>query len=162
MLLMPNIGSYLGRSVSKFITPYAGAVGLSAGWDFFSPDPAHTLYIEYKVYFPDPPLGESIESIEGYFPFEKNHVIRDPRKIRDLYATRYMALNPKRLRILFGPWMCKQYPKAQLINAKIIIETVPSLDKVVQNPGMDLNDLSERIEYASEDISCGATDEELL
>ncbi|KYG63951.1 hypothetical protein AZI86_14165 [Bdellovibrio bacteriovorus] len=164
MLIMPNIGSYLGRSMSRYITPYAGAVGLSAGWDFFSPDPAHTLYIEYTVYFPHPAQGEGEprDPVEGYFPPEKNLPVHDPVRKRDLYATRYMALSPKRLRVVFGPWLCRQYPGASQVNARIIIETVPPLDKVVKLPEMSLADLSERIEYAKEDISCGSRDEELL
>ena len=162
MLIMPNIGSYLGRTMSRFITPYAGAVGLSAGWDFFSPDPAHTLYIEYTIYYPDSPEGESRDPVEGYFPPEKNQPVHDPVRKRDLYATRYMALSPKRLRILFGPWLCRQYPGSSQVNARIIIETVPSLDKVVQRPDMALSEMSERIEYANEDVPCGPRDEELL
>lgn len=165
MLIMPNVGSYLGRSLSRFITPYAGAVGLSAGWDFFSPDPAHTLYIEYTVYFPDSEKGvdgEVREPIEGYFPPEKNQPVHDPVRKRDLYATRYMALSPKRLRVVFGPWLCRQYPGASQVNARIIIETVPSLDKAVQRKDLSLADLSERIEYAKEDIDCASRDEELL
>lgn len=162
MLVMPNIGSYLGRTFSRYLTPYAGAVGLSAGWDFFSPDPAHTLYIEYTVYFPSSADGEFRDPIEGFFPPEKNRPVHDPVRKRDLYAARYMAISPRRLRILFGPWLCKQHPGATQVNTKIIIETVPPLDKVVQRPELAVNDLSERIEYANEDIPCSERDEELL
>lgn len=162
MLIMPNVGSYFGRVMSRFITPYAAVVGLNAGWNFFSPDPAHTMYLEYTVQYPDTPEGESVEPVEKIFPPEKNRPIYNPIRKRDMYATRYMALDPKRLRMLFGPWLCRQNPGASDIDVKLVVETVPPLDKVVQRPDLDLSEMSERLEFSREYIKCSNQDEELL
>ncbi len=162
MLIMPNVGGYFGRTMSRFITPYASIVGLNAGWNFFSPDPAHIMYLEYSVQYPDTAEGESVEPVEKFFPPEKNQPIYNPARKRDMYATRYMALDPKRLRMLFGPWLCKQNPGASNIDLKLIVETVPSLDKVVQRPELEISDLSERLEFSKEYVDCNHRDEELL
>lgn len=161
MLLMPNIGSYFGREVSRFISPYAAIMGLNAGWNFFSPDPAHTMYLEYTVQFPDKE-DESVDPELHFFPIEKNRPILNPLRKRELYATRYMALDPKKMRVLFGPWLCRQHPGALTVDLALVVETVPPLDKVVKNPHTELADMSERLEYSREFVDCHQQDEEAL
>lgn len=162
MLLMPNIGSYFGRQISRFIAPYAAVMGLNAGWNFFSPDPAHTMYLEYTLQYPDKEDGETREPELHFFPVEKNQPLLNPLRKRELYATRYMALDPKKLRVLFGPWLCRQHPGALTVDMRLIVETVPPLDKVVKNPHTDLSELSERLEFSHEFVTCGQQDEEVL
>lgn len=165
MLIMPNVGNYLGRTLSRFITPYAALMGLNAGWNFFSPDPAHTMYLEYTLQYPE--LAPSVEKpmqdlVEGVFPPQKNLPILNPLRKRDLYAARFMALDPKRLRVIFAPWLCRQNPGVSDVEVRLIVETVPPLDKVVQRPDLDLHELSERLEFARESIACDSLDEEIL
>jgi len=71
MLVMPNLGAYFGRSTSRFITPYGNTVGLNASWNFFSPDPAHTMYIRYRINYLDNEGFPTKDSLEGFFPAEK-------------------------------------------------------------------------------------------
>ncbi|WII71005.1 hypothetical protein QJS83_11085 [Bdellovibrio sp. 22V] len=163
MLVMPNVGAYFGRVTSKFITPYANTVGLNASWNFFSPDPAHTMYIRYVVRYLDEEGNETKESVEGFFPEEKNLGISSPFRKRELYAMRFMVIDPKRLRVLLGPWLCRQYPEATSIEMEHVIETVPPLDQVVTLKDETVKDLSQELQFIREYHSCtGGSDEEAL
>lgn len=163
MLVMPNIGAYFGRAASPFIGPYANTVGLNATWNFFSPDPAHTMYIHYTIHYLDDDGNETKETVEGYCPQEKNKGNMIASRKRDLYAMRFMVIEPKRLRILMGPWLCRQFPGATSVAMEHVIETVPPLDQVVTLKDEAVKDLSQEIQFVREDHSCvGGDDEEVL
>lgn len=163
MFVMPNIGSYIGRATSKIITPYANSVGMNASWNFFSPDPAHTMYIRYLVHFLDADGIETQDPIEGFFPSEKNQPVHDITRKRDLYAMRFFVIEPKRMRTILGPWLCQQNPGATAIDMEHVIETVPSLDQAVLLRSEEVRDLSKEVQYVREVHSCqGGVDEEEL
>lgn len=163
MLVMPNVGAYFGRTASFLITPYANTIGLNASWNFFSPDPAHTMYIRYLARFQDADGNEIKEPIEGFFPAEKNKGGVAASRKRDLYAMRFMVIEPKRLRLLMGPWLCRQFPGATSVEMEHVIETVPPLDQVVTFKDDNVKDLSQEVKYVREDHSCtGGADEEAL
>ncbi|KHD88765.1 MAG: hypothetical protein OM95_06420 [Bdellovibrio sp. ArHS] len=163
MFVMPNVGAYFGRATANFITPYANTVGLNASWNFFSPDPAHTMYVRYTVRFSDEEGNDVQEPVEGYFPAEKNKGISNATRKRELYAMRFMVIEPKRLRLLYGPWLCKQYPGASSVEMEHVIETVPPLDQVVLRRDETVKDLSQELQYVREYYSCtGGADEEAL
>jgi len=162
MLVMPNVGAYFGRITSRFITPYANTVGLNASWNFFSPDPAHTMYLRYTVRYLDSEGNETREPVDGFFPEEKNQGISDPRKKRNLYAMRFMVIDPKRLKVFFGPWLCKQYPGATSVEMEHVVETVPYLDKVVTLKDETVQELSQELQFVREFYSCaGAENDEV-
>lgn len=163
MMVMPNIGSLFGQAVSSFVTPYANTVGLNASWNFFSPDPAHTMYIRYTVYYQDFDGNDLKEPLEGYFPEEKNQGIKNATQKRNLYAMRFMVLEPKRLRILMGPWLCKQYSGATSVEMEHVIETVPPLAQAITLKHETVKELSQEVQYVRETHSCiGGADEEVL
>ncbi|WP_415061440.1 hypothetical protein [Bdellovibrio sp.] len=163
MMVMPNVGAYFGRTTSRFIVPYANSIGLNASWNFFSPDPAHTMYIRYLIRYQDPEGNEVKEPIEGFFPAEKNKGVLSGERKRELYVMRFMVIDPKRLRLLFGPWLCRQYPGATSVEMEHVVETVPTLDQVVTLKDEAVQDLSRELQVTRESTSCvGGTDEEAL
>lgn len=163
MLVMPNIGSYFGRVSSRFVVSYASAVGLNASWNFFSPDPAHTMYIHYRIHFLDKEGNQLKDSLDGYFPQEKNQAINSIFRKRELYVMRFMLIEPKRLKILMGPWLCRQYPGASSIDLEHVIETVPFLDQVVAHKDAGLSSLSQELQYSQVSVPCdGSADEDSL
>lgn len=172
MLVMPNVGAYFGRVTANVVIPYANTVGLNAGWNFFSPEPAHPMYLKYTVYYPEPDIAESQESspveerepVEGYFPVQndKRNVPNITHK-REWALMRYMVLDAKRLRLLMGPWLCRQYPGASSISMEHVIETIPFLDQAVRFQDESVKDLSKEIQSVRETVSCqGGMDEESL
>lgn len=161
MLVMPNIGAYFGRMSSRFIIPYANTVGLNASWNFFSPDPAHTMYLHYMINYADKEGNPTKDPVEGYFPPEKNQGITATTRKRELYVMRFMVIDPKRLKVFMGPWLCRQYPGATSVDMEHVIETVPMLDQVVTFKGEGVRDLSQELQYVKESVSCTDTPDEV-
>lgn len=122
--VLANGASYLGRSLDSWISPYGNFFGFNVAWNFFAPDPAHTMYIEYFVHFED----ESRDPVEGYIPPEKEKIVIDSSKRRFLYAMRFMIIDEKRLKVILGPYLCRQYPGASSVHIKNILEPIPNLD----------------------------------
>ncbi|MGZ3817133.1 MAG: hypothetical protein ACXVCA_08220 [Bdellovibrio sp.] len=161
MLVMPNVGAYFGRMTSKFIAPYANTVGLNASWNFFSPDPAHTMYLRYTVFFTDADGNEVKEPIENYFPAEKNKGVHSLSRKRDLYAMRFMIIEPTRLQNLMGPWLCRQYEGASSVQMEHVVETVPLLDQAVTLKDEMVQDLSQEVQVNRETHSCNGKSDEV-
>ncbi len=163
IVVMPNVSSYFGRLSSRFLAPYANIVGLNAGWNFFSPDPAHTMYIHYMVYFANPdPLSEADEKepFEGFFPMEKNKGIGPMTRQRELYVMRFMVINRTHMKYLLGPWLCRQHPGASSVDMEPVIETVAPLDQAVMQRNESMEDLSHEMQFVAERFNCrGASDE---
>lgn len=149
MIVMPNAFSFLGRQL-PLIYPYANAMGLNVGWSFFSPDPAHVLYLRYVVYFQD----SDKESVEGFFPKEKNHSATDIRGKRDWTVMRFMLLDHKRLGVLMGPWICRQYPGAENVYMEYVMETVPPIDAAQTSMNRDVQELSQELQFIKVDHNC--------
>lgn len=161
LLMMPNIGNYLGRVSSRFITPYANTVGLNASWNFFSPDPAHTMYIKYLINYTDKDGNPTKDAVEGFFPPEKNVGIPSIFRKRELYVMRFMVIDAKRLKVFMGPWLCRQYPGATSVDMEHVIETVPALDQVVTLKDEGVRDLSQELQMSRESVSCTDTPDEV-
>lgn len=154
MLVMPNVGSFLGRKYGIYLAPYANQVGLNASWNFFSPDPAQTLYIKYFVEFLNAD-GEMIKDpVVGYFPQEKNQGVMDITRRRELYVMRFMLIGPNRLQALFGPWLCRQNPEATSVHIEQVVETVAPLDEVLMHSQTLVSDLSKEFPFAKTDYRC--------
>jgi hypothetical protein len=154
LVVMPNAGSFLGRKFGTWLSPYANVVGLNASWNFFSPDPAHTMYIKYYVEFLNSE-GENLqEPVIGYFPAEKNQGVMDINRRRELYVMRFMLIGPNRLQALFAPWLCRKYKGASSVHIEEVIETVAPLDEVLTVKDQSVSDLSREIQYANVDFRC--------
>lgn len=221
MLIMPNVGAYFGRVTEKFVTHYASTVGLNAGWNFFSPEPAQPMYLKYRVNYrasaPDLSVDEEIEpqsqsqsdrtdsdslaateallmqnlgapkdendiddeyqirqdildsigvgeSVDYHYPPE---VYEDGTwgiiQKREWALMRYMILDPKRLRILMGPWLCKKHPGAESIEMEHVISFIPFLDQAVKFKSESVEEMAKRMNVIKESVSCDSqADEESL
>lgn len=125
---MPNSGSYLGRQSEKLTTGYANILGLNTTWNFFSPDPAQTMFLKYMVWFDDVDVKNPKDPVEGFIPPEKEKIVLDSSKRRLLYAMRFLILDTHRMKTILAPWLCKQYPGAQLVKMEHILEAIPNLE----------------------------------
>jgi hypothetical protein len=162
IIILANGSSYLGRSLQSQILPYGNALGLNATWNFFSPDPAHTMYYKYKVYFESPDGDELQPPIAGYLPPEKTRIVVDSSKRRLLYSMRFLTIEPSRIKTLMGPWLCKSHPGASRVRIDYIMEQIPFLDVAVARADEDMEALISERNLIHNDISCTATPDEVL
>lgn len=162
VLVMPNLGSYVGRTLQKYLTPYGNSIGLNASWNFFSPDPAHTMYLRYTAYFENENGEELQEPQEHYFPESGEKPVHDIRQKRNLYAMRFMILDSQRLKTVLGPWLCRQHPQASRIYMEHVIQTVAPLDEAQAFQDRSMKDLSQEIPYVNAVLNCHQAGDETL
>jgi len=154
VIIMSNGSSYLARFFQRAITPYANQTGFNTSWNFFSPDPAHTMYLRYTVNFNNE-NGDTIkEPIEGFFPTLKNVGVFDVRERRELYLMHYFILPQERLERFFVPAICRQYPGATSVYVDFVIESIAPLDQAVTLKNQTMADLSKQNEFIKREISC--------
>ena len=140
MVILGNGSSFLGRYFENIFNPVANTIGLNTTWNFFSPDPAHIMYIKYFIFFEDE-FGQTLkEPIEGTYP-EKISQSEDFKlnKKRESYAMRFMAVDRQRLEMFFAPWLCRKHKGASKIQAELIVQRIPSLDQVISIVDKDIN-----------------------
>lgn len=161
ILVMPNSTAYLGRRFENILLPYANTLNLNTPWNFFSPDPAHTMYFKYTIYFRDEFYNDIKDPIEGYFPKDKEKGAYSASERRELYAMRYMIIDPRRVDKFLGPWLCKEYPGASGVKLEHIVDTIPPLDRAVYNRKEDVKNMGEEIQMINRDYSCLGENDEL-
>lgn len=140
IVVLGNGSSFMGRYFQHFFNPVANTIGLNTTWNFFSPDPAHTMYLKYFVISEDE-YGNSLnETVEGYYPESKDQGddFRLDKK-RASYAMRFLAVDPYRIEAFFTPWICRQYPKATKIQVELFVNRIPTLDQVVAVVNKNIN-----------------------
>lgn len=161
IIIFPNGTSFLGRTVGQALLPIANTMGLNTTWNFFSPDPANTMYFVYNIYFEDELGNETKESITGYLPSEKNQIVTDASRRRMLYAMRFLMLDEHRLNVLMAPWLCKDHPGATRVRIRSVIEKIPSLDEVILRNDETVQSLKHEIDSRSISFDCRKPQDEM-
>jgi hypothetical protein len=128
MIVLGNGSSFLGRSLGNYFTPVANMVGLNTTWNFFSPDPAHTMYLRYTVHFEDEYGNPVKESIQKLFPPEETNNDFRVHVRRMAYVMRFYAASADRLGEFLIPWLCKKNPGATRIQTDVLYNRIPSLE----------------------------------
>lgn len=153
ILVLPNSSSYLGRILPWWAVSYGNSLSLHSNWNFFSPDPAHSMYFHYKVFFQDQNQTDLQEPVEGYLPSYKIDREMSLRHRRELYEMRFMVLKTQRIQKFIAPWLCKKYPGATLLQVEHEIETIAPLD-VAAFEKASLQELSHKIEFVNYSFDC--------
>jgi hypothetical protein len=154
MIVMSNGSSFLGRYLSFFYIPVANSIGLNTTWNFFSPDPAHTMYLKYVIHFENE-YGDPInDSIEKFFPDESQNSDFRMHVRRMSYVMRFLSMDQNRLREFFVPWVCRQYPDATRIQTMTLFYRIPTLDLVSTLSDSDYMDLVKEEQFNENIFSC--------
>jgi hypothetical protein len=112
------------------------------------------MFLRYTVW-----LSGADEPVEGFIPPEKEKIVLDSSKRRLLYAMRFLILDTGRMKTILAPWLCRQYPGAQLIKMEHILEAIPSLEKA----GLGAERAEEGRKLLELSYECdGSHDEEIL
>lgn len=140
MIVLGNGSSFLGRHLSSIYLPVANSIGLNTTWNFFSPDPAHTMYMHYRVIFQDEYGNNKKEPLEKYFPenaLENNFWLQHRRFS---YVMRFLAADPLRIEKFLVPKICKENDDATHIQTEIMLYRIPALDVVNTLKSENYND----------------------
>ena len=154
MVVLGNGSSFLGRSLGNYYTPVANLVGLNTTWNFFSPDPAHTMYLRYIVHFEDEYGNPVKESIENLFPAEETNGDFRVHVRRMSYAMRFFSASPERLEKYLVPWLCKKNPGANRIQTEILYSRIPTLEVASTLSDTNYQDLVKQEEINQNVFKC--------
>lgn len=150
MVIFPNGGSYVGRQLPNWFVNYANQIGFNVSWNFFSPDPAHTMYFEYRIRFSD----EDQPDAQGFLPPQKELIVTNPSERRTLYAMRFFLLDTRRIERFFIPYLCRSYEGAERITLTHVLQQLPSLDETRVHPDLKISDLKKEIRQSSDEYRC--------
>lgn len=154
MIVLGNGSSFLGRSLGHFFTPIANLVGLNTTWNFFSPDPAHTMYLRYVVHFEDEYGNPKQESFVSLFPPEETNGDLRVHVRRMAYAMRFFSASTERLQKYFVPWVCKQHSGATRVQTEILFNRIPSLEVAATLSDTNYQDLVKQEEINQNVFNC--------
>lgn len=161
ILILANGNSLAARQVGPYVLSYANALGLNASWNFFSPDPAHTMYFQYKVRFEDEQGNTLKEPIEDYLPPTKEKLVFNSSERRLLYAMRFLIIDPVRTEQIMAPWLCRTYPGASEVRIRHFVHLIPLLDQVLASPDLSISQLRKEKETQSLSYNCRETPNEV-
>lgn len=150
---IPNGNSFLGKRYQIFFLPYANSLVMNTSWNFFSPDPAHIMYIRYLVYKTAKPNQEEAEPEEYFYPEEKMFATSNLAKRRNLYVMRFLAINPERFSSFFVPWVCRNHPDAYQVFVEHKILKIPPYEEVIGN-SQPIEELLQEMPYVSSTVPC--------
>ncbi len=140
MIVMGNGASFLGHYLSRFYNPVANTIGLNTTWNFFSPDPAHTMYIKISYTMADGQEENTLlpeQNEDGTFDFSLN-------KRRMSYVVRFLIIDQQKIEQFLAPWLCRKKPGAKSIYIETVLEKLPPLSKAVTLHDTIFNDLIEK------------------
>lgn len=129
IVVLANGSSFLGRTLDPWITAYGNFLGFNMTWNFFAPDPAHTMFIHYNIRFEDSDGKELQEPLDGYIPPEKEKIVIQSSQRRFLYAMRRLILDEKSIKAILGPFLCRDHPGASSVHIEHILEPIANLDQ---------------------------------
>lgn len=157
IVVMPNGLSYPGRFFGPIIYPYAAAVGLNVSWNFFSPDPAHTMYLRFTLFGDD----ENEEPRVISMPEEQDQGVWDLGRRRDLYSMRYFLLDPRRIQAVLGPWLCRHHAPASFVRIEHVVNSIPSLEEAVLFSDRSLGEMSRQMGFSDQEYRCSQMQDEV-
>lgn len=154
MIVMGNGSSFLGRYLGQYYFPVANTTGVNTTWNFFSPDPAHIMYVHYIVHFEDDYGNPTKDPKEYFYPEQKDGSNFAMNVRRHNYMMRFMVIDPIRVAQFFVPWVCKQNPGSTKVQFALILHRIPSLDKVITLKDTPYSDLLTTEELNQNVYSC--------
>lgn len=161
VIVMPNGSSFMGRHLEPYMRAYASVLGMNTTWNFFSPDPAHLMYIKFTVSFEGANGEPARPPLEIFMPEQKEQGVWDLAEKRTLYAMRYMLLDPRRLELILGPWMCRQYPGASHVLIEHMIHPIPRLEDAAMFRSQEITDMAEEYNYLRQEYRCSQINDEV-
>lgn len=170
ILVLANGTSILGKIVYPYFYIVANSMGLNTSWNFFSPDPAHIIYLKSLIIYPKDKVAPSevVEGEEGYYS-ETNRDLRAVTEYypvtkeegefgltarRDSYAARFFMIDRSRIETFYAPWLCKKHPGAVRVAVEGYLLTMPSLERATTELSVSIEEMLQEVSIHQVDYNC--------
>lgn len=169
ILVLANGTSILGKIVYPYFYVVANSMGLNTSWNFFSPDPAHIIYLKSLIIYPKdkiPPTAESegeegasesnqdLRAVTEYYPVTKDEGEFGLTSRRDSYASRFFMIDRSRIETFYAPWVCKKHPGAVRVAIEGYLLTMPSLERATTELSVSIEEMLQEISIHQVDYNC--------
>lgn len=156
ILVLANGSSIMGTTLYPYFGIVANSMGLNTSWNFFSPDPAHVIYIKSLIIFQDEYGVSSKETITDIYPPSEARGDFAMTTRRDSFASRFFMLDAQRIERYYAPWLCRKYPGASRVAVEGIMLTVPTLERASTELSLSIQDMMQEILVHQVDYVCHA------
>ncbi len=152
VVILPMGSGLLNRHWGRFFIGYANTLGFNTTWQFFSPGPSPTFYLEYEF----DEGGEDFEESEIYLlPERRTGFWWSDFYNRRLYSMRFLSLAPNLLVQYLVPWLCQKNPKAKAVTVQKIFERITNVERETGGAAEDtFQDMEVKERVARETHSC--------
>lgn len=127
IFILPMSRGLIIRETGHYFIGYANLLGLNTAWQFFSPGPSPIFYLEYTFSYAQD--DDALESEPRLLPERREGFGVSDYYNRQLYAMRFLSLDPVKLENYLVPWLCRKDPKAQMVTVRQIFEQIQSVEK---------------------------------
>lgn len=149
--ILPNGSSIIARKLNRFLVPYANPLIFNRTWQFFSPGPMPSFFLEYNLVTNAGPAIDEERPGFVYPPHRKNAAF-DDFYLRTLAGMRLIAIQPQVFEDFFIPFLCRLHPDAIQIDLRSVTEEIPPIEKA---DGFEtFKDMSERKELPRKLYQC--------
>jgi hypothetical protein len=159
VFFMPLSGSILERTLGPFLYPYASTLGLNTTWQFFSPNPASSNYLEYEVYYPQEPGRDEVRFETYQWPPKSRKGIIGENYNRRVYHSMISTIDADRTTKFLVPWLCRKHKGAQSIALRKVLTVLPEMESAQLRHGDRVSDFSKQVEVPSEEYFCPSAKE---
>jgi hypothetical protein len=160
VFILPNPEGILYRELAPVVVNYGNLFGFNTTWRFFSPNPMVRV-LEYDLYTRD--AAGSLQSET----FRHPRLLKEER-FREVYNRKlnngmYMMGQPEKLKLIMGPWLCRQHPQAETISVYARGLVLPTMEKSqlmgAMSGSFDRQQLGEVQRQQIIDIECNTPEE---
>lgn len=118
----------MGERLTRFARPYIMGLELTNNWNFFSPNPAPPIFIDYEL------LDDKANVLsDGRWPEPKDPFFWRDRQTRRITATDFMIAGEVRAEKMMVAYFCNGNHKGlkpHSVSLWRVAETVPAADEV--------------------------------
>ncbi|MES2962301.1 MAG: hypothetical protein V4760_00320 [Bdellovibrionota bacterium] len=150
--LLPNSASIIGRKLDRILTPYANPFIFNRTWQFFSPGPMPSFYIEYEVVTPESEMDLNRATIV-YPPVPKSFTLGD-YYLRSLAGMRFLGVKDENFTKFFVPYLCRQHAGAIGLDIRSVMEEVPQMESLDVDSTIGFKELAEKKDLPRKFYEC--------
>lgn len=150
-LLLPNSSSILTKKYADFFLAYANTIGLNTTWQFFSPGPGPSFYLEYQAEMADA-NGEVDEKLYRYPPIRRFPTLNDSF-MRRLNNLKFFSSNDDLFASRVIPYLCGKLPGAVAMHVRKVVEKIPDLEQA-ERRDQTVDEMAERYNTSLSRFEC--------
>jgi hypothetical protein len=158
IITFPMTWSIWGRTLDPYLAPYGNSFGMNVAWQFFSPLPSPTMYIEYVIVRPENSENLENETV-GYWPPRDRRGYWRENWLRRTYSARYFGNDQNRMGTVFGAWLCRQNKGAEKVEMAFFVYMPPPMNEMLA--GRSFKELGKLQKLSEVDWSCPAEESAL-